>query len=295
MVSKTKTTKQCTATTQKGTRCKWNALPNEKVCHVHIKTRKTDTRKVPEKKVKQEVIHNKTKDIKGVHVHDPTRPGNIYVYTYAHMLQNVPTQTPYLHLAGPTENNWLDKRRTSPFDTSEKVLLKVGYTRKKPEVRVREWKEQCGHSDFVLIYPGCLVPNYDVGRKQRKDGQVSVLRRLMSKLSISHSKKDNRCFDQSNDLVRANSKISHTGRKYKHLNDERTCFVTNNPHFVEQNIHRLLRQKYGTGKLYCEGCMKQKVDSQNRVVTTAGVHTEWFLIPRNQLSFVWELIEGQCN
>lgn len=288
MVAKQEVKRQCVAITKKGNRCKWNALPNETTCHVHIKTEQA-IKKVQEKS--QFTLFKENHEVKKK-VRE--KLGNIYVYTYAHMLQSIPTQTPYLHYAGPTDDNCLDKRKTSPFDTTEKILLKVGYTRKKPEVRVKEWKEQCGHSDFVLIYPGCIVPDFN-GRRTSTDNELSGLRKIFKKLSLGRKREEQRKCDAESNMHIISNNINHTSRKYKHLNQEKTCFVTSNPYQVEQSIHKILRHKFGAGKLYCEGCIKQKLDSNNRIVETIGVHTEWFLIPRNQVSFVWDLIEGQCH
>lgn len=173
MVAKREVKVQCIAITKKGTRCKWNALPNEKVCHVHIKTNnvkkgnsKTQTRQEPKRAILDLPWLKVSDQIKGNKKEDTI--GNIYVYTYGHMLHKTPIKTPYLHLAMPTENNWLDKRQTAIFDTSENILIKVGYTRKRPEVRVKEWREQCGHSDFVLLSPGFLVPEYNNQKKERE-------------------------------------------------------------------------------------------------------------------------------
>ncbi|TID17613.1 hypothetical protein CANINC_003979 [Pichia inconspicua] len=293
MVAKQELKLQCNAITKKGTRCKWNALPNEKVCHVHIKMQNVSKDLARRNSKPMGLFNLKSKDMQQESRNRKEEGiGNIYVYTYGHMLHKTPTQTPYLHLAMPTKNNWLDKSKTLPFDTSENILIKVGYTRKRPEVRVKEWKEQCGHSDFVLLHPGSLVPQY--GRKKSANSdEIFGLRKLFQKLTVADKSIDTHRLGQFNSQVSV--KMNLTGRRYKHLNEEKTCFVTTNPYQVEQNIHRILRQKFGTGKLYCEGCMKKRLDLNNRLVASIGVHTEWFLIPRNHLSFLWDIIESQCS
>ncbi|ONH76273.1 hypothetical protein BOH78_1219 [Pichia kudriavzevii] len=87
----------------------------------------------------------------------------------------------------------------------------------------------------------------------------------------------------------------HTGKKYKNLNKERTCFVAPHPHDTEQRIHRRLKQDYGAGKMYCEACSKEALDYRYPTKKIAGVHTEWFSIPRDQMERVWDIIEYECT
>lgn len=294
---------QCISLTKKGLQCKLYALPNEKVCHVHIKyqndTRnknnssvKTATSKQKNSnynynnnlgKVKNYKYENYEKNLSEI----DEKPGHIYVFTYAHMMYSTPTEKSYLHLAAPTNTRGIDYNRTTPFDTSDKILIKVGYTRKSPEIRVNEWREQCGHSEFILLYPGCLVPTYQ-NLENKKKQKITLLSKMMSKLSLSNNRKRN---DDKEILLNR----QHTGRKYTGLNSTKTCFVSNNPYQVEQNIHRILRGRYGYGKMFCEGCSRQKIDSNKNTVKTLGIHTEWFLIPRNEMGIVWEVINEQCN
>lgn len=281
---------QCASTTKKGARCKLYALPNEKVCHVHIKYQNTKTKnaeipKTNQTKRKGQKDESNIKNFvyqKFSFKNDvvDSKPGNIYVFTYAHMMHSTPTEKSYLHLAAPTSYKGIDYSDTKPFDTSDKILIKVGYTRKSPELRVNEWREQCGHSDFILLYPGCLVPTYDKKKKQK----ITVLSKLMSKLSL----------DSANRIRDDHLTKLHTGRKYTGLNSTQTCFVSKNPYQVEQAIHRILRNKYGFGKMYCEGCSRHKIDGNQNMTKILGIHTEWFLVPRNEMSFIWDIINEQC-
>lgn len=278
--------RQCTATTKKGTQCKLNALPDNKVCHVHLSPQQKPQAKdkpakpavAPKEKWGLALLSGAGKETRC------EKPGYIYVFTYAHMMHACPVQKPYLHSAGPTDNNWIDYKKVSPLDTSQSILIKVGYTRKGPEKRVNEWREKCGHSEFIMLYPGCLVPVYQDRRE--REGTVKNLSTLLKRLTISRTRAEDKNAPRKGG--------AHTGKTYTHLNPEKTCFVSSNPYQAEQRIHRILRSKYGTGKMYCEGCARSKVDSNNRITTTAGVHTEWFLVPRIQMHDIWDIIESQC-
>lgn len=302
---------QCQAITKKGTRCKFYALPGEKVCHVHIKIKnnqhenrnKTHSQSVTaiETSGRKNAESKKIKPVKsGTQSNGNIRkeekkakpqiknfqsPGNIYVFTYAHMMHTSPTQSPYLNLAAPNANNWIDFNQVSPFDTSDMILIKVGYTRKNPETRINEWREQCKHSDFILLYPGCLVPVY---KRKREKKAIVKLEALFKNLKISDNKKVS-----SKTFVM--SKGKHTGRKYKCLNNENTCFVSSDPYKSEQDIHKILREKYGSGKMYCEGCAKNKSATDDRCKKSIGVHTEWFMVPRSEMEIIWDIIESQCT
>lgn len=278
---------QCVAITKKGARCKLLIVPNSKFCHVHVQTTNREKNKSKATVEASKKEHsNKKEKLKANYQDNDQMPGNIYVYTYAHMMHSTPIKTSYLHLAAPTGNNWIDFKRVTPFDTSEKILLKVGVTRKRPEVRVNEWRKQCGHSDFILIYPGCLAPNY---KSNSADAEKSVnsLIRLLKKLTIKNGHNIER-----NQLQIT---VSSTGKKYSNLNQEKTCFVSRYPYRTEQEIHKLLRDRYGTGKMYCESCGRHRTDSTQKEAKAIGVHIEWFLIPRNEMHIVWEIIESQCK
>lgn len=310
--------RQCGALTKKGQRCKNSALKGQHVCHVHHQQASSTGKRKEQSQARTQESNNTAhvqKMVKGTNKAHYSH-GNIYVFTYAHMMHPQPTKTPYLHLAEPTDNRWIDYSRTSPFNPEEKILLKVGYTRKKPETRVQEWREQCGHSEFVLLYPGCLVPLYKKSNSARDlprvrpnvafdaapaEQKISLLASLMRKLHISKYEKSHRhnSFNRDRDSYISGSvnagKRSHTGRNYAHLNATKTCFVTREPYQVEQKIHKLLRERYGSGKMYCHGCAKTHEDMYRKQVTVTGVHTEWFLIPRVEMEVVWALIESQCS
>lgn len=256
---------QCQAITKRGNRCKLYALPNEKVCHVHIKKPKTDN----ENNNGYRLNVNNVLPEKGI-------KGNIYVFTHAHMMSLAPSKKSYLHLADPTDNKWIDYNKTNVFNPTDKILIKVGYTRKRPENRVKEWRDQCGHSEYILLYPGCLVPIYNNDKKM-----ILKLSKLFKAMSISK---------KTEHIVK-----THTAREYSHLNNEHTCFVSSEAYQTEQKIHRILRQRYGSGKMFCEGCAKHKINAANQEITKIiGVHTEWFLVPRGEMGTIWDIIESQC-
>lgn len=288
--------KQCIAVTKKGTQCKLYALPGKKVCHVHIKTNinlreqgKLETKDSAKSNtltslvLKNIRLQGKENYSNGSSCKPKTEFGNIYVFTYAHMMYAKPTQMKYLNLAEPTHNNRIDLKRVSLFDPSDKILIKVGFTRKRPELRIKEWREQCGHSEFILLYPGCLVPIY---KEQSEKKKMKTLEKLFRDLKIRPK--------ESKDKKSIISEERSTGKKYKNLNQEATCFVSPKAYLSEQNIHKILREKYGSGKLFCEGCARHKINSKNQMVKTIGVHTEWFLVPRNEMHVIWDIIESQC-
>lgn len=272
---------QCGATTKKGYRCKLYALPGGQVCHVHVKKNNnkhsTQGTKHSDMKMKPSNTFSKKKSIE---LDKKLVRGNIYVFTYAHMMHEVPTMRPYLHLAEPTANHWINYSKTEMFDASEKVLIKVGYTRKRPETRVKEWKEQCGHSEFTLVYPGYLFPTYS--KTNPEENLIKSLSKMFKRLSFGRPR------------ALSGTGFGHTGKNYAHLNPEKTCFISAEPYQSEQNIHKILKLKFGSGKLFCDGCARNKVNPNKNSVKSIGVHTEWFLIPRNSMHIVWEVIESQC-
>lgn len=276
---------RCLALTQKGLQCKLLSLEGDKYCHIHIKT-KGKGRDDPKRKgltgSSNQKSRNSSPEKRGffskmIHYdEDCDKPGFIYVFTYAHMMNPKAVRTNNLHLAAPTTTNWIDYNQTVPFDTFDRILLKVGYTRKAPEVRINEWRKQCGRSNFILLYPGCLVPIYN----KKTVAETKTLVKMFKRLSLSSESKGAK---------------GHTGKKYKNLNKERTCFVAPHPHDTEQRIHRRLKQDYGAGKMYCEACSKEALDYRYPTKKIAGVHTEWFSIPRDQMERVWDIIEYECT
>lgn len=289
---------QCTARTKKGDRCKLYALSGEKVCHIHIKRRQTQERgqKQPtstDKKFVKALHISLTSDKSTANVerseqrvkasdHVKQTPGNIYVFTYAHMMHTEPTKMPYLHMAEPTPNNWINYNKISLFDPCDQILIKVGFTRKRPEVRIKEWREQCGHSEFILLYPGCLVPMYNANSEKKS---IIKLEKLFRNLKIG-KESGKRALTKKDD---------RTHKRYTNLNPEKTCFISTTPFQSEQKIHKILRERYGAGKLYCEGCAKHKMSSDKKLASVVGVHTEWFLVPRCEMKTVWDIIESQCR
>ena len=337
--------RQCVAATKKGFQCKNSALKGEQVCRVHLKV--SQQRKAQREKDKElsKQIATATRGRRGgtrlssnivkltisgkdskINGHANQRAdhthGNIYIFTYAHMMHPKPTKTPYLHLAEPTDTKWIDYSRTAPFNPTDKILIKVGYTRKSPEARVQEWREQCGHSEFVLLYPGCLVPLYGVkgsnGSKgtraitgvsvlahaEKDEQKINMIAKLLQKMHLKgdeqrHQERQNISTDSLHrnwhrHAPQHRDNRLHTGRNYAYLNSARTCFLTANPYQVEQKIHKLLRERYGSGKMYCDGCAKLRLNANHHQVVTTGVHTEWFLVPRTEMGVVWALIESQC-
>lgn len=294
--------KQCIAITKKGQRCKLYALPREKVCHVHINQKQATSHDTVNSKIKstsQVTTSNKLEGYKLFNSipkknkresHSPDKKlekrGNIYVFTYAHMMLTRPTQSQSLNLAEPTDNNWIDYNKVSPFNTSNEILIKVGYTSKKPETRIKEWREQCGHSEFILLYPGCLVPVY---KNEKEKRTMKKLEKMFKNLKIG-SKSEKETLNEA-----VMSKGEHTRKRYKNLNQERTCFVSSSAYQSEQKIHKILRERYGSGKMYCEGCARHKNNDNNRMIKTVSVHTEWFMIPRNEMGVIWDIIESQCH
>ncbi|KAL6452084.1 hypothetical protein SBY92_003394 [Candida maltosa Xu316] len=80
------------------------------------------------------------------------------------------------------------------------------------------------------------------------------------------------------------------------IEDPQYCRWTNegfhcrNLKTVESTIHRELRMKYGKGDVYCVGCLNDNVHRN----ANFNVHVEWFLIPKRDITDIYQLIDSTC-
>ncbi|GMM29053.1 hypothetical protein DAMA08_017690 [Martiniozyma asiatica (nom. inval.)] len=189
-----------------------------------------------------------------------TDEGSIYVFTLEHFLSNRNSNRESLRLADASVRGRPMPETSDVFDSRKTVLIKVGYTKQDPVKRVNQWRRNCNHSDFVLLKPGTLFP------KVLKD---TSLIRLFARLSV------------------ADADLKFSKRKYKHMNAQSNAFFTKEVYKTEQEIHKILRKTYGSGKVFCDGC--------RGTTNKKGIHHEWFCVPRKEMENIWKIIEKKCS
>ena len=182
-------------------------------------------------------------------------PGYIYVFTLEHMLQRRPMKQDWLRMAAPTSDNIINYDKTRQLKPKHYILLKIGFTSGTPKRRLEQWRRQCKHQ-FTLVTP-----------------------RMLS--SIVCSKKD-----KMHVLLHSFSRLSLQDLgKYSKFDNKNLGFHTKLAFQTEQKIHHILHEKYGFGKIYCEGCKSTK----------GGIHKEWFLVPREDVKNIFEKINDLCQ
>ncbi|AOW28814.1 hypothetical protein MEM_03275 [Candida albicans L26] len=67
-------------------------------------------------------------------------------------------------------------------------------------------------------------------------------------------------------------------------------FYCRNLNLVESTIHQELWKKYGKGQVYCVTCLAEESRSEAKF----KIHMEWFLIPKEDIEEVYQLIDTIC-
>ncbi|KAM9928625.1 hypothetical protein OXX59_001701 [Metschnikowia pulcherrima] len=205
------------------------------------------------------------------------QPGYIYVYTLSSFLSKHADggwiQTRNLSRDKRHQDKWVDV----DMRRSHKMLVKVGMTTKTPAVRIAQWEAKCNHK-LQCLYPGS---HPHLGK--------SGLSRMFSGLSLKENKE---------------------AKKYSaYVENHHGFFVPRNILHCEQQIHQILKSKFGRGEIHCTGCydkpaapeesqsfldmFRQKDDPSAK--TDYNIHNEWFPIPRKKLGEVFSIINGECT
>ncbi|CAH2352511.1 hypothetical protein CLIB1423_07S01178 [[Candida] railenensis] len=59
----------------------------------------------------------------------------------------------------------------------------------------------------------------------------------------------------------------------------------------ESEIHRILRERYGKGDVYCSGCAVTSKDP----TSAFKIHVEWFIVPKKDVPYIFEVIDRVCQ
>lgn len=180
----------------------------------------------------------------------PKSEGHIYVFTFSHFLDGNSQDPSYLRLVKSSEKREASISNSVKFNSKSMVLIKIGYTTQTPKKRLSQWKNTCGQTGFVLLRPGFNFP------QKKTRGISSLFKTLRIKDMIT----------------------------LKHTNPEGDGFWSLEAYKSEQRIHSIVRKKFGSGKMFCDGCKS----SPNK----SGVHHEWFLIPKDSLNDIWAIIDS---
>lgn len=182
------------------------------------------------------------------------KPGYVYVFTFDVFLDDSKRSrgADYIRLVQPGIKFASGMKSSEKFDFKMQVLIKIGFTTQTPGRRLAQWRNSCSQPGFVLLEPG-----YDFTRnKKSRNSLLSMFKSLSIKPEAKlHNVRDSGIY-------------------------------SNHPHKSEQDIHKIIRDKFGSGKMYCDGCKSS---------TKSGIHHEWFLIPKSKMHTVWKIIDQQCK
>ncbi|ODQ79335.1 hypothetical protein BABINDRAFT_176253 [Babjeviella inositovora NRRL Y-12698] len=256
---------QCKGTTKKGLRCKIAVQPPNTFCHYHVPqpqytrhftgTFKTTSATGSGTSTPPKSRYNTT----GPVLAPVKKPGHIYIYTLAHLLDPSPRKEAWLKVVKDrnAKESWVD------FNPKRHILIKVGFTTQFPvQKRLTQWENKCGHR-LSPIEPH--VRNYE---------RKTTLLKLFSKLSIKPSEVSEGSF-RTYDI------------------SQKAFHCDSNVNIVESHIHKLLRQKYGSGDVLCSGCTNDPtvLKRQDRF----NVHVEWFQIKRTDFDDVFQTVDRCCS
>lgn len=208
---------------------------------------------------------------------DYTKPGYIYVYTLASLLDN-------------SKDGWLktrnlltkskDKDRWVTFKSKSLllILVKVGMTTQTVAKRIQQWESKCQHK-LVCLHPEYKFPGSQSGT----------------------------FLEKFRGLTLSAQKTSAQFRQYTTFQDNiKGFFVPRDVLRAEKEIHDELKQKFGRGDVYCTGCV-EKANAEHKessvfdllrkkdfMQSDYNVHVEWFPIPKNRLHEVYKIIDRIC-
>lgn len=177
----------------------------------------------------------------------PKSEGHIYVFTFSHFVEGKDTNPEYLRLVDSAEKKRPEMSNSRRFNSKSMLLIKIGYTTQTPKRRLAQWKHTCGQPNFVLLRPGFTFP-------AKKRGLSSLFKSL---------------------------RISEP--RLKHVNSHGDGMWSNEAYKSEQKIHSIIRNKFGSGRMFCDGCKSTPGKS--------GVHHEWFLVPKDSMGEIWAIID----
>lgn len=189
------------------------------------------------------------------------KPGYIYVYTLTSLASGkggLKARNLPSTLA-KNRQKWTDFPFKGPY-----TLIKVGMTTQTVQKRLSQWEQKCGHQLTVL------------GPSRPEPKMLLVAR--MALLCV----------------------LEPPVKNYASWRDG-GFYTSHNVAATENRVHVLLRLKYGRGDVLCTGCRPESSGGswlpQERGKTGSeayGIHVEWFLVPKENLSSVYEMIDQEC-
>lgn len=260
---------QCRGVTKKGARCK--IISKDAYCHYHARQR--GDQRGPASGPNDITIQTRfwkgkystRADVK------PNTRGYIYVYTLRQLISGKISNENPLMVKNLPNTRERDRDRWVQYDMKcPYTLIKVGMTTQTVEHRLQQWHQKCGHQ----ISP--LSP-YDSTHKKKRFFSTFLSR--FKNLSLD-------------DYLET-------------YNEDIGGFVCNTAvSAVEKEIHLRLIERYGKGIVYCTGCMKQenqkrsswiqKIKGEEPFLKEHNYHVEWFLVPKNELKWVYRMIDKKC-
>lgn len=144
------------------------------------------------------------------------------------------------------------------YKKSDFILLKIGMTSQSVEARLSQWEKKCNHKLAVVN------PKTD---KRFNGNLVNYFKRLSVKDEVY------------NTFNGDGFKVSH------HLSQ------------AESEVHKVLRELYGKGLVFCKGCINDQdstTKSNDLFINGCNIHIEWFLVPKKSLKMVYSVIDQIC-
>lgn len=181
--------------------------------------------------------------------------GFIYVYTLKHLIESNAKEQSWLKLQHidikAPKDKLKDPKSLDNFNPKKHILIKVGLTTKTVAKRIDEWESKCKHK-LVIVRPK-ESQTFD-------DDSENSLIKVFKKLRVKETKN------------LKNYIIAQDG-----FHSEKRLGL------VEKQIHSKLRKEFGHGDMICYGCKEKQGDY--------GIHIEWFMIPRNEIDKVFNVID----
>lgn len=145
------------------------------------------------------------------------------------------------------------------YNKSDYILLKIGMTTQNVQARLSQWEKKCNHK-LVVVNP--------ITDKAFNLKLVDYFKRL--------SVKDDEYMTFKGDGFRVKNHLSQ----------------------AEAEIHKVLRELYGKGLVFCKGCINSEAStskSNELFVNGCNIHIEWFLVPKKGLKMVYQVIDQICS
>ncbi len=214
--------------------------------------------------------------------HYSSKPGYIYCYTLSHLVAPSPEKVPWLNVASGPRTPSLSKNDKENydwehFDPKKQIMIKVGVTTNHISKRLQQWKSQCSH-DLTQLYPDDDIIETVIN--SRIGTSIYTIDKLFNKLTLGGS---------NGRIISELTGVKNKFNFFDSYDNIERGFRCDQAYKAEQSIHQKLGDSYGSGNVLCEACSKSNKDGK------LSIHTEWFIIPRTDLTKVFALINEECT